>query len=153
MKYRLTLETIFKLAISAIGRHLWYLSEELSPFGLFSEHVSNDTKEIMVQKLHSIHDKNNHKRSIKASLPSEDFINCGKLGLEWFIGPALRFMFTTLRIDTLFMESPNSQWMELPSYQSAKSIISVIKVVNDSSERAIALAKTFISTISKQEQK
>lgn len=56
-------------AIKALKRHLWYLGEELIVLGLFSDNVSNETKNLMQQKLLSLKAQNKltplHLQSIK----------------------------------------------------------------------------------------
>jgi len=44
--YKMTSDTVSNVALAAIGRHLWYLSEELAPLGLFSKLVSADIKHL-----------------------------------------------------------------------------------------------------------
>jgi len=149
--------TIYKSAISAIGRHLWYLSQELVPMSLFSDKVSSNEKETLVTKLKLFltEDDGNSTRSIrsrKGELPSKDVLNSCSFDLDSFLGPSSDFMFRLLQLDTAFLDSPVTSWSDLPSYCTAKDIISSLTVVNDSAERGVALATTFNSTITKQEE-
>ena len=87
--------------------------------------------------------RSHHAANIKSNIA---FVDLLVIHFDWKLLPAISGK--PEMEDRLALDG-TSQWTELPSYQSAKSIISTVRVVNDSSERAIALAKTFSSTITK----
>ena len=55
-------------------------------------------------------------------------------------------------MDNSFLLEDVDRWPELPSYINAKRIAESLKVINDSAERAIALATTFNSSLTKDEE-
>lgn len=136
-------------AVSAMKRHLWYLSQELTPLGLFSDSVSLDVKQKMVARLmesdiHSV----NRDRSIKYS-GNEDLSH---KTLDYFIGPASHFFFQVLNLKTDFLALDVETWSEQESFKLAKKICTSLTVVNDSAERAIALATNFNLSLTRREE-
>ena len=53
-KYRRVDAVIAEKALAVLGRHGWYLTEQLVPFALFSNKVDNDTKSHKAAKLLTI---------------------------------------------------------------------------------------------------
>lgn len=49
------------------------------------------------------------------------------------------------------MEVDVREWQTLDSFQQTRKVLRALKVVNDSAERGVALATTFNSSITKQE--
>jgi hypothetical protein len=146
--YKTTSQIISKAGIAAISRHLWYLGEEMTPIALFSDIVSVEIKRLMVASLKENSSKDRNYRSVSYK-GKEDL---SKKALNTFIGPASHFFFDVLKFDISFFDEDVEKWEELQSYQNAKLIAKSLKVVNDGAERAIALATTFNSSITKKEE-
>jgi hypothetical protein len=68
-----------------------------------------------------------------------------------FIGPTSRFFFEVLNLDTDFLSHDVETWPQQSSLQEALKIVQALKVVNDSAERAIALAANFNLSLTKRE--
>ena len=52
IEYRSENSIVSKAALTALNRHMWYLSEELTPLSLFSHNIDISQKKKMVEKLH-----------------------------------------------------------------------------------------------------
>ena len=124
------------------------------PLGLFSDLVTQETKQKMVVQLQQqaqAHEGNSERpRSVRHTQTAGEELNTKTL--DFFIGPASNFLFEILQIDTAFLSQDIVNWPELPSYISARNKAASLKVINDSAERAIALATTFNSSLTKQEE-
>ena len=55
-------------------------------------------------------------------------------------------------MDNSFLSEDVDKWPELSSYINAKRIAESLKVINDCAERAIAMATTFNSSLTKEEK-
>ena len=148
-KYSATSKVISTTALKAIGRHLWYLGEEMAPLGFFSDIVPVETKRLMVAHFQKISEQQElDHRSIRCTTAQDLSLKT----LDYFIGPASRFFFDALQLDISFLAEDVEKWPEIASYQNAKKSVGALKVVNDSAERGIALATTFNSSVTKQEE-
>ena len=146
--YRKVSDVVSLSGIRALERHLWYLSEELSPLALFSDQVSAEVKQRMVVRLKECEcQPGTEERSVTYSGKGD----ISKKTLDHFIGPASHLFFRILHIDKAFMECDVHSWPEQTSYQEAKKSVEALKVVNDAAERGIALATSFNSILTKRE--
>jgi len=153
VSYASTSETISRAAMNALNRHLWYLSEEIVPISLFSDQVPDDTKRLMVRRLHEICGHGLDIQGVRSNrCLTQDLATIVDRPLESFIGPGSSLFFSVLRIDSSFMEVDVREWQTLDSFQQARKVARALKVVNDSAERGVALATTFNSSITKQEE-
>jgi hypothetical protein len=144
--YKRISQTISVKALTAMHRHLWYLSEELTPLGLFSDLLPVETKKKMAGKLKEMSKKEG--RMSRKYTAKEDLSNST---LDYFIGPASHLFFEILHLDTSFLDEDVETWKDLPSFNAAKGIVQNLRVVNDTAERGIALASTFNSLLTTQE--
>jgi len=120
--YRSISEIISTAATKAITRHLWYLSEELIPLSLFSDHVSIDTKRQMVLRIREIigHGVEYQERSTRYTV--QDMTTLLNNPLESFIGPASALFFSALHIDETFLESDVEEWANIDSFQKPERL-------------------------------
>jgi len=147
-EYRIVNETVSEAPLAAMQRHMWYLSQELTPFGLFSDSVSVQMKrEMAVGLLKEESDPDTYERLVKYC--GREDIN-GKT-LDYFIGPSSHLFFKVLNLNTDFLSQDADTWQKSESFQEAKRIVQSLKVVNDSAERAIALASDFNSSFTRRE--
>jgi len=147
-QYRATSDAISSSGLRAVGRHLWYLGQELTPMALFSSQVPAEVKQRMVIKLNECgHPPGTGERSIRYT-GKEDL---SEKTLDHFIGPASHLFFRILQVDKAFMDYDVHMWSEQTSYQEAKKVVQSLKVVNDAAERGIALATNFNSSLTKRE--
>ena len=72
-----------------------------------------------------------------------------KSSLPDFVGPRSTVIFCLIDIPHSFLADP--LWRQTPEYDAAKSALSNLSAVNDSCERALALATKFNGNITKDE--
>lgn len=144
VKYQTVNPPIATAASKAIKRHLWYLSEELVGFSLFSDDIASETKEKIVEAFSNTPAPT---RTVRV-----DATTLTDLHLESFVTSRSLVSLHLFGIDEDFLQVNPSQWGSSSSYASSKTIISSIKVVNDSAERNVALATTYNDTITKNEE-
>jgi len=107
VSYASTSETISRAAMNALNRHLWYLSEEIVPISLFSDQVPDDTKRLMVRRLHEICGHELDIQGVRSNrCLTQDLATIVDRPLESlkFIGPGSSLFFSVLRMDSSFME-------------------------------------------------
>ncbi|KAK0066170.1 hypothetical protein Bpfe_004291 [Biomphalaria pfeifferi] len=146
--YRTTSKIIADTGIAALGRHLWYLGQELVPLALFSDLVSAEVKTRMASCLITASE---HETSSERSIKYTGKEELGDKKLDYFIGSRSHFFFQVLNLDKSFLNLPVEQWPQLEAYQHAKMVAHSLKVVNDSAERGIALATNFNKSLTKKE--
>ena len=148
-KYSTINKTVSDAAVTAVRRHLWYLGQELAPLGLFSDSVAVEVKRQMVARLLESESQSDHgERSIKYA-GNDDLRH---KTLDCFIGPASHLFFKILNLNTDFLSQDVESWPENVSFQEAKKVVQSLKVVNDSAERAIALATNFNLSLTRREE-
>lgn len=133
-RYRAVDEGIANIAITALKRHLYYLSDELVVLPLFSRHLNNDNKEMIRKKLI----RNVEPRTENSIRYSNDNDAFSTFQLHDFITSRSFYLFSLLELDISFLDHDASIWDELESYHKArKHLKSLLTVVNDHSERAL----------------
>ena len=115
--------------------HLWYLSERLIPFSLFSDNLDVAEKQQLRKTMMKFE---NSLPSAKQEMPFSS--NLGRKTLKDFVGQDSWAIFPLLDLDSSFLKQPATKWETLESYQHAKKAISNLPVVNDAAERALGLA-------------
>jgi hypothetical protein len=138
-------------AMTALNRHLWYLSEEIAPFALFSTLLSHSNKKKVIRQLQRY---------------KEDTTSCLQMGVPIFpqmstssptqlsslIGAKSWQLFRLLHVDNSWMNLPPTQWVTDAAYNEAAMFVHNCKVVNDMAERAVKLITDFAGTITKDER-
>jgi hypothetical protein len=107
--------------------HLWYLSERLVPFSLFSDRVSEVEKKQMVVKLRVYEGKEKPGQQAQPAA-----IQWKNKKLKDFIGPDSYTFLHLFGIELSFLNKPVSEWSSDVSYGRLKGLVSTTKVVNDS---------------------
>jgi hypothetical protein len=148
---------ISQSAAKAFSRHFWYLTEELVPLALFSDKLSIQDKQSIMETLLSC--KKTEKCKIfenrtgstygKPSFPA--LTDCSH-SLLLLAGPDSWGFFKVLKMDVSFLEMPVDQWMNEPSYQMAIKTVKNLRVVNDSAERGVKLGSDFLSAAKIEER-
>lgn len=151
-EYQLIDESVANVAMAAFNRHLYYMSEELSPLSLFSQKVTVAEKNAMREKLNVSEDAEIPIRQIDQNEFS-NYINysagVNKPNYNWnsmsvvdLIGVRSNFFFNTLNINRDFLKLDASAWNKNRSYKEAKKTIeNALVCVNDASERVISNCK------------
>lgn len=154
-------ETMPNIATAALGklhRHLWYLSEKTVAFGLFDVNVSVDTKVQMVRKLKSVRSCTNervHKinqRNINRPriCPNIDISN---ISLPDFVSKRTMMFFDILKLNTDFLKIHPRLWENNESFLLARETVKKLTVINDASERSIALYQNYMDNVKTNDQK
>lgn len=147
LDYRTASDAVSSSGIRAIGRHLWYLGQELTPLALFSDKVSDEVKRRMAVRLNECEGQSGtEERSITYN--GKDI---SAKTLDQLVGPASHRFFQVLQIDKAFMRCDVNSWSQQISYQQGKKLVKSLTVINDSAERGIALATNFNSSLTKRE--
>ena len=149
-KYSSTSVIISKAATSTLGRHLWYLGEELVTLSLFSDKVPKETKQAMVCRLRDFNKQSSQLNSTRSRRSCD--VDIIEKSLESFVGARTVSFFSILQLDSSFLSEEISKCSQLESYQKSLETVQALKVVNDSAERAIALATDFNTSATKQEE-
>lgn len=153
--YKTIDENLSEVTQKKFINHLWYLSPESVRFAFFDFfEISDDTKIKMVQSLKN--DNNTDGDSINVEkrlcvklneIPS--FIN---KTIESFISDKTLNFFKRFNINYNFIETLPSTWKNNLEYKRGKEIVSQLKIVNDTAERAVKLIEDFNKIGSKNEE-
>ena len=127
---------------TVLQRHTWYLTEELLPLCLFSPGPPDTLNKVaqLISKLPD-YDLPLQKPTLPTILPGSS--------LPDFVGPRSTLIFKLLKVSHSFLSSPD--WRSSPEFKKVKEALNNLTPVNDSCERALALATTFNGVITKDE--
>ena len=125
-------------------RHPWYLTEESIVFSLFNEELPMETRTILASRIGELDPVDLEIR--KPTLPSFS----AKSVITEFVGERSRLLFDLLGVPTSFLLSPD--WQMTPEYNTVKTALKNLSPLNDSSERALALAIRLNTNITKDEE-
>ena len=124
--------------------HLWYLSEELVVFCLFSSLLSLSAKALCAKAM-----KRHHSCTDCSSTPDGKLttpVIRGAATKVWHLfGPRSWLLFHLFGLgleDMSFISKPVRDWSTDGDFLFLQAVVSNLQVVNDASERAILLAKT-----------
>lgn len=127
---------IASVALAAMKRHLWYLSDELIVLSLFSDKVTAEDKNEMSIMLNH-HYEERTRNSLRYIDEIRDIQN---LKLQSFISERSFFLLNLLEIDTNFLFEDARDWENIESYRAAREKVKkLVTVVNDGAERGIQL--------------
>ena len=131
---------------ASIGRHLWYLSEELVPLSLCDRGTPDPEKEAIVRVMLEAgrpqqfppqkpimkkHLLDNHRRDV--------------VKLHEFAGERSWLIFELLNINADWMQLPPSSWAGSQSFVRFKNLVDSLEVVNDCAERSVKDVTEFIN--------
>jgi len=134
-------------ALTALNRHLWYLTEEIVPFALFSNLVSEPEKRQIACQLLKVRQA----EPLENGIPVFPQLNTSTK-LIHLVGKKSLLLFNLLNIESGWLSVPPAQWKTVDDFQQADTFVRHVKVVNDLSERAMKLITDFASTITKDEE-
>ena len=127
--------------------HLWYLSEDLAALPLFSDDVSDEDKEAILNSLKRDPNPDDVRRLAPnmipqfRNLPIAHFVTCRSVNL-----------FESLRLQAEFLTAPVYTWTERVDYIFARKTVHALKVVNDCAERAVKLVTDFNEVLTKNDR-
>ena len=137
---------MIEVAIEKLQNHLWYLTEEVVVFSMFSNKVNSDTKQQLASKLLTT-PKPNRFILGKPSFPNLDENST----ITSLIGPKSWSLFQILNVDTNWLMLPPSEWNQYDSYNEVLKFVTSVKTVNDSAERGIKFVTDYISSLTHNE--
>lgn len=136
---------MWRAAAEKLAKHLWYLSPEIVGLAFFDSEVPLDTKRRMVQALNKPPKSENRRVSIniesRETFELEDFVNC-----------KTKILFEMFDIETSFFDENPAEWDIHYGFCRGKTKLEKIVVVNDNSERTVALMTEFNEKITKNEE-
>ena len=118
---------VAKAALKAIGRHMWYLNEELVPLSLFSHSVDNDIKKKMAEKILTYKSQEKCVNRFGTDYGKPEFPaipTTTENDLSDFIGQVSLMFFTILKLDSSFLNHPVDDWINIESFKEAKKVVS-----------------------------
>ena len=131
--------------MAVLNRYTWYLTENLISLSLFNEDLSLETSTLLAT---AIHQKSSagELEIRKPTLPAVGVTS----EILYFVGPRSKLLFDLLEIPTDFLNT--EEWYKSTEYDTAKNALKALSATIDSAERAIALAVTFNTKITRDEQ-
>lgn len=140
-------ERIAKSAIRALNRHLWYLTAEMVPLALFSQHLPESERKALADALLTIKPASDLQAPLnrfgagwgKPKFPSVVINETTRLCD--FVGEDSWFTIYCLQLNVSFLPLPVNKWQSNEAY-----IASLVNVVNDGAERGVKLASDFVDT-------
>lgn len=154
-------DEISKTALKKFLRHLWYLSPENVALAFFDKEVSLQTKRRMREMMLDLEvDKNKEKdqqmdnedESRKVEINFDDVEDVLKSDLAQFITSETTQFFSRFEIKMDFIKKDPTEWHLDNNYMTATSIVTKIRVVNDTAERGVKLIEDFNATLTKNEK-
>ncbi|KAK3925203.1 30S ribosomal protein S7 [Frankliniella fusca] len=140
-----------RVATCAIGRfsqHLWYLSERYIGSTVFDESLPSSEREKIVDALCNREGEDDPPR--KRSVQFSDVPN---MSISDLVTKHSMGFFNVLGLKTDFLSHPITEWGSQEDYQEGKKVVTYLRVVNDTGERAVKLFKDLNRTATKKEDK
>ena len=135
---------VSRSATKVLNRHTWYLTEELIALTIFDEGLSKETRDLIAAKIGNL-----DVEEFEIKKPSLPTITAAT-AVSDFVGPRSRLVFDLLEVPTNFLLEED--WQLQPEYSTTKRILETFTPVNDSTERALALATNYNSKITRNEE-
>ena len=143
-KFQVINKQVSVSSTAVINRHTWYLTEDLIPLALFDEDVPLETRNTLaknISMLPSVEVEN--KKPVLPTLNKKSWTTD-------FVGTRSTLIFSLLEVPHSFLNDP--EWTERQEYREASSSLQKLTPLNDSSERALALATRLNSNITRNEE-
>ena len=131
--------------LAVLNRHTWYLTEENIAIALFNTDISLERRSELAKKIYLLQIPSEEIVIRKPTLPS---ITSESI-LEDFVGGRSRGLFDLLGVSLEFLNEDN--WNEAPEFSLVQAALKNLTPINDSSERALALATRFNTLITRTE--
>ena len=134
--------------LSALNRHLYYLTEELVVLCLFSNKVDENTKEAMASKIVSFAKP----KTFALEKPKVPIMDIGTT-LPSLVGPNSWLLFDVMGDTGDWLLKSSDMWENDHHYVETRAFVRSMKVVNDSSERGVKLIQDFCNVITVDSEK
>ena len=148
---------IAKAALDKFKNHLWYLAPETSAIAFFDKDIQVDIKRKMIMALTA---PTNFDEDFEDAPPKKLNYNSlmmieslRKASMDNFITRQSLLFFDRFGLDKEFLRKDCESWMNDESYIASRNIVKSLKVVNDSTERAIQLTQEYINLSKKEDQR
>ena len=128
---------------TVLCRHTWYLTEELIPFSLNEKNITLEERTTLARKIGSL-----PPAEIQLCKPKLPPITDGST-LTDFPGPRSVLVFNLIGISHKFLINDN--WINQPEYSITETALRNLSPLNDSCERALALATLVNGKITRTE--
>ena len=143
LKYLEVDRELAESALATLNRHLWYLAPQTVLFALFSDKVSEDQKSRMACRLLTL----DRKESPILGVPKFPVLSADTELCDLITEESWDF-FDVVNSDPLpWLTKRVSEWESHADYNKVKAFVSTVKVVNDSAERAVALATDYYKVL------
>jgi len=140
------------VALQSLGKHLWYLTAELTPLSLFSSKLSNSSKDKIAKRLLDL--ENSADILVSGTCQNRMGYGFGKpqfpvlptnacYELDTFIGNDSWLFFKVLKIDSSFLHQPAQVWNTLTEFSQTLEVVRSIVVVNDAAERGVKMTSDY----------
>ena len=136
--------TLLQHQFNDISRHKKKKLEKMMFFSLVSNNISIEVQNSLAQKISTLPASYHYIQ--KPSLP----VVTAKLFLPNYVGPRSTVLFSILGISHSFVGEHDCR--QNPAYEQVKTAVKNLTPVNDSCERALALATKFNGSITKDEE-
>ena len=129
-----------------LGRHGWYLTEQVVPFAFFSSKVDTDTKSHMAARMValSVPDK------IEIGKPSFPTIK-PHTKLVDLIGEKSYLIFNLLGLSYDWLSGDPDNWENNEDYVKMKQFVRTVKTVNDCAERGVKMVTDYAKILTHDE--
>lgn len=132
-------------ALSALNRHLWYLSEVIVGLAFFDMRVDPQQKMQMLINMQ----QNEGMEQPSPRLDGKSYL--ADKQLSDFITTNTKAFFTILGVPQSFLLKPPETWNDNEDFKIAERIVRSLKVVNDTAERGVKLIQDFNQILTKDE--
>jgi hypothetical protein len=146
-KFRAVNPKVAKVALNALSRHTWYLSEELIAFSFFDQRIEDTVK---TEMLHAMKTKAADK-TISSWRPQHSLDSKTTLKITDLVSTSTTKFFEILEIPTGWIDKETALWKQDSEYLVAKSTASNLSVINDRAERGVALIQEYNQILTKDE--
>ena len=147
LQYREVDRELADSALDTLSRHRWYLAEHVIPFALFSDNVTEEEKAKMAEKLLSL-----EKDTVPSlGLPEFPEVTESSELCDFVTSKSWQF-FDIVNSDPTWLTKRVSEWKFDEDYNQVKYFVSTVKVVNDSCERAVAMATEYGNILTKDSE-
>ena len=133
-------------AIMTQERHMWYITEELTPLCLFSDKLSHSEKGSIAKKILKM--KKDYNPEIFGQ-PTQPIVT-DRTRLIDLIGPQSWHIFSKFTSTEFLSRNPNT-WPTDAGYNTMHKVLRNLKVVNDVAERAVKLVSEYAEIITTDE--
>ena len=144
LKFKKINKAVSTKTSTSLNRHTWYLTEDLISFSLFNDDIPVEERTLLAAKI----SREAAPGDLEIRKPTLPTITKDSQLLD-FAGGRSRLLFDLLELSTDFLQHDDCHLSD--DYKTCKTALRSLSAINDSAERAIALATRFNTTITRDE--